>query len=467
MQDVAERALSYAQQMADYAEVRIEESQGDGAMLKNGDPTVVTIGTEMGVCVRVLKDGCLGAAFVNDLKWDKIKTAVDRAVKIAHASKKVLREPVKMSSEKMQKDKYAAGEKKKAADISLEEKLKALIEIDKAVLATKLNLAARYFHLTADRTQKYYCNSEGAKIESVIPRVHLFYMISVRENNLVEQRMDQYGAAGGWEQLLAWDLPDAISGQAKLLAKVARAKSAPREKMDVVLSPELVGIASHEGCGHPYEADRILGREFAQAGGSFIKKEMIGTRIGSDAVTLVDDPTLENSYGFYLYDDEGVRARRRYLIKDGIITELLHNRETAASMETNSNGASRANSWDAEPIVRMANTFVLPGDHTLEELIDIKKGVYIKSYMEWNIDDKRFNQRYVGLEAYLIKNGEISQMVKRPAIEMTTPAFWQAVDACGKDLGFSVGSCGKSDPMQAIPVFFGGPHVRLRNVILG
>ena len=150
-----------------------------------------------------------------------------------------------------------------------------------------------------------------------------------------------------------------------------------------------------------------------------------------------------------------------------MINELLQNRETAAEFRIKSNASSRANSWAAEPIVRMANTFVEPGNCTFDEIIDVKKGVYIKSYMEWNIDDKRFNQRYVGLEAYEIKNGSLEGLVKRPALEITTPAFWSAVDAVGKDFELTVGNCGKGEPMQGIPVGFGGPHIRLQNVMLG
>jgi TldD protein len=116
----------------------------------------------------------------------------------------------------------------------------------------------------------------------------------------------------------------------------------------------------------------------------------------------------------------------------------------------------------------MANSFVTPGDHTLEELLEsIKKGVYIKTYMEWNIDDKRFNQKYTGLESYLIENGKLTNLVKKPILEITTPKFWSSVDAVGKELGFIAGNCGKSDPMQGVPVWFGGPHIRLRKIILG
>jgi len=83
---------------------------------------------------------------------------------------------------------------------------------------------------------------------------------------------------------------------------------------------------------------------------------------------------------------------------------------------------------------------------------------------EWNIDDKRFNQRYVGKEAYLIENGELKHPVARPIIETSTLKFWGAVDAISKKVEFDAATCGKGDPMQGIPVYTGGPSIRLRDV---
>ena len=115
----------------------------------------------------------------------------------------------------------------------------------------------------------------------------------------------------------------------------------------------------------------------------------------------------------------------------------------------------------------MANTYLQPGDYSFEELLeDVKDGVYIKKFMEWNIDDRRFNQRYVGLESYKIKNGELKELVKNPALEVTTVGLWSAVDAVGKDLEFQAAYCGKGDPMQGIPVWTGGPSIRLRGIVL-
>jgi TldD protein len=234
------------------------------------------------------------------------------------------------------------------------------------------------------------------------------------------------------------------------------------------LGPEVVGIICHESCGHPQEADRILGREAAQAGESYLEPDMIGTKIGSEYVTIVDDPTLPKSFGYYLYDDEGVEARERMLVDKGKVANFLQNRETAAELGVKSNGAARAVAYSREPMIRMANTYMKPGSYDREELFDdIKSGVYIKTFMEWNIDDRRFNQRYVGLEAYLIRNGEIDKPVRNPVLEVTTPSLYGSVDAVSNTVDFQAATCGKGDPQQGASVWTGGPEIRLRGLRLG
>ena len=172
--------------------------------------------------------------------------------------------------------------------------------------------------------------------------------------------------------------------------------------------------------------------------------------------------------GFYLYDDEGVESKKRELITNGVITDLLHNRETSSKMNIHSNAASRSVEFDKEPIIRMSNTFIEPGNFELDELLsDIKNGIYIKNFMEWNIDDRRENQRYVGFEAYRIINGELDAHVKSPVLELTSKKFWSSVDARSKNLDFKAANCGKGEPMQGAPVWTGAPDVRLRNLRVG
>jgi TldD protein len=234
------------------------------------------------------------------------------------------------------------------------------------------------------------------------------------------------------------------------------------------MGPEVVGIAAHESCGHPFEADRILGREAAQAGESFVKPDMIGETVGTELVNIAEDPAIEGSNGFYLYDDEGVKARKRMLIKEGKINELLTNKETAFVLGGHSNGAARAVRYDREPIVRMTNTYFCPGDYTRDELIEeTKEGVLMESFTEWNIDDTRFNQRYIGREAYLIENGEVTSPITRPVLEVTTTGFYSSVEAVAKEMTLFAGTCGKGDPPQGAPTSMGGPYVKLKEIRLG
>ncbi|MEM2935409.1 MAG: metallopeptidase TldD-related protein, partial [Candidatus Thermoplasmatota archaeon] len=86
------------------------------------------------------------------------------------------------------------------------------------------------------------------------------------------------------------------------------------------------------------------------------------------------------------------------------------------------------------------------------------------TFMEWNIDDKRINQKYVGNEAYIIKNGEISGIAKHPSIELSTFEIFSKIDAVGKNIEFHPATCGKSEPMQDMEVYTGGANIRLRNV---
>jgi len=279
-----------------------------------------------------------------------------------------------------------------------------------------------------------------------------------------------YATTAGWKELLSWNITEKVRKNVDIIGKIINeAKKPPQGEIDLILGPTVSGIISHENCGHPHESDRILGREGAQAGESYLREHEIGYKIGNECVNIYEDPTIHGSYGFYLYDDEGVKARRRELIKNGIFNEMLLNRETAYVFNTRSNAAARAIAYDREPLIRMANTYFAPGDYSFEEMIeDVKLGIYMKSFTEWNIDDKRLQSKYVGQEAYLIKNGEITDLVLKPGLEISSPGLFSSIDAQGKkeDLKWQGAFCGKSEPGQGCPVWTGGPNIRVRNVRL-
>jgi len=477
-EDLAEYAIEMGEKLGvDYIEARLQKNLNNVFLLKNGVPEASGIESSFGIGIRVLVNGGMGFVSINHFTKKLVEEKVEEAIKIAKASSKVRKKPILLSEEKTVEGTWKTTFKQNPLDVPPEEKLRILLDVDKNILEVgnrlKAMIPGRLLQLMDTYIYKYYVNSEGTKIRSEVLGVSGFAVITVVEPSSggFEQQYMDVGATKGYEVLKEWNLPKKCADLAEILIKILReAKKPVTEEVDVVLGPQIVGIACHESVGHPYEADRILGREAAQAGESFIKKEMLGQRIGSEVVNVVDDPTIPNSYGYYKYDDEGIPAKKRYLIKNGVINEFLHNRETASEFGVQSNAAARAMGYNREPIVRMANTYLEPGDYSFEELIeDIKIGVYMKTFGEWNIDDRRFNQRYIGKEAYLIEKGEIKHLVKNPILEITTPAFWSSVDAVGKAelMEFEAAICGKGDPGQGAPVWHGGPPARLRKIKLG
>ena len=467
-EDVVDYTLEYAKsKKVEYAEVRAQSQIQERLILRSGILEAYLSAVDSGFCVRVIANGGIGFASTNKWTKEEAKEIVDLAFRYAKAANR--KDKIRFAEEKGVETKWAVNQKEKIENVSPEEKISKFVEIDKSLASCGVNIAATITSCSTDLTSKYYVNSEGSRISSFVPKIAAYVFITVAEQGKTEQASEQFGYSGGWEAFHEWNATEKVIHNAKILKDViTKGKAVKSGTMDLICGPEVAGIAAHESCGHPMEADRIVGREMSQAGRSFIYKGgpyWIGTRIGSSVATVVDDPSLEHSYGYYAFDDEGVKARRRFLYKNGIINEFLQNRESAAKLGTKSNAASRTVNYDREAIVRMANTFVLPGDMSEEELIGgVKSGVYMKSFTEWNIDDKRFNQRYVGREAYFIEGGELKYPVARPVIETTTLKFWSAVDAVSKKVEFDAATCGKGDPEQGIPVYTGGPCIRLREV---
>ncbi len=473
-EDLLFKAIDLATSLgATYAEARYQRDVHDVVVMRNA--RVIGAGTDIkeGIGVRVIVDGSLGFAATNDLSAEGIKLAVNAAVERARKVAPLRKVLIEFSEERVGRAKYEVRIRKPLEDLSVESRISLGKEITSLINSSvkEVVVPVVMYELMTHLQEKLVVTSEGAYVHSIVPRVYaMINVVLAHKEKGTMQRMLEYAASGGAELVDEWRLTEAVPDEVRRLENVLiNGVAPPKENIDVVVGPEVVGLLVHESAGHPMEADRILGREAAQAGESFVKPDMIGKyRIGTELATVIEDPTISGSNGFYLFDDEGVPARPRYLYKEGIINEPLHNRHTAKIFGTNSNAAARSMDYASEPIVRMSNTYFKPGDMSFEELIeDIKLGVYIKSYMEWNIDDRRWNQRYVGLESYMIRDGELAEPVRNPVLEITTKGFYSSVVGVDKNLEFFPGTCGKGEPAQGVPVWFGGPNVRLAKIRLG
>jgi TldD protein len=465
--DLTEFGLEYAQNCgANYVEARLIDGARIVFFLQNGN---VMSGAELpwqGIGFRVLVNGGLSFVSVDKIEKKAIKRAIDSGIKMARTSNPS--EKIDFGEPVSNQAKWEISVKEKIPDVDTDTMLELLMEMDRVAENHNINTRANVFE--AQSSNKYLVTSEGTKIEANLSMLKYFGILTAKGLLDSEQRFVDLTRSTGWEGTRTW--LEEYDDQCARIAKVAsQDNNRFTGKVDFVVGSEVVGIICHENCGHPSEGDRIMGREGAQAGESFWRDLKLGeSRVGSNHVTILEDPTIPKTGGYYLYDDEGVKARERVLIKNGIINEPLLNREFGVKFGLGSNGAARSADFNREPIIRMANTYMAPGNFTLEELVeDVRHGIYMLSFTEWNIDDRRYQSKYVGFECYEIKDGEITDvMVRRPVMELTSIGLFSSVDGVTKDLNFDFpGICGKSDPGQGVPVHAGGGMIRMRDIRLG
>lgn len=454
---------------ASYAEVRLHKNVGFGLLLKNGEPEPPEYAEAYGAAIRVICGGALSFASTNITSKKSLIEAGKKALKSAKAMSGKSK-AVRFSDEKSHKKDWQAESKEDPLHVDSASVIEILKDIDADLPKVPgVKFPNRMLILGGSIEEKSFVNSEGADLTSRVPRVEGDFILTAHAGAKgTLQRIVQIGESGGWERVSAMDPLEKVKEEAKAMVDVLNRGAQPKPgRYNVIIGSEVTGIIAHEACGHPQEADRILGRESAQAGESYVKSDMQGRRIGSALVNISDDPTMPHSNGFYLYDDEGVEAGRRALMKNGTISGFLHSRETAFDFNTHSNAAMRATSYAREPIVRMSNTFVEAGDTSFEEMLeDCCSGIYVKSFQEWNIDDLRWNNRYVGLEAYAIESGVLGTPVRSPVIEATTEVLFSSVQAVGKEIKFSAATCGKGQPSQGAPVWTGGPALKMNGLFI-
>ncbi|MHA1521917.1 MAG: TldD/PmbA family protein [Promethearchaeota archaeon] len=472
---IIDYAVEYGQQLGcNYIEARYIEARDEGYTLRNGLLLGGGITSTRGVGVRILHRGNIAFTSTATITKESIQEIVQMAKSMSQSMTRS--EPIQFSEEKSVETRWSTPCEIPFQDIPVEQKQEYFREIDQA-LAKKYgeSLPNRTFMINLNEEFKYICNSDGSKVisEKSQPIIHTFNTAVGKYGT--EQRFYGKGGVGGWEWFDKQNVRDTLLRDADALVKTAKfAENMTLGTIDVIVNSEVAGIMAHENVGHPSEGDRIWGREGAQAGESFysdlLKDGKLGeVQLGNPKVTILEDPTMPGSSGFYLYDDECVKARPRALIKEGKLNELLLNREFAHKFGVTSNASARASKYNREPIVRMANTYFKPGSYSLEELVeDVKSGMLMNSFTEWNIDDRRYQSKYVGLECYVIENGEITEkMIRRPILELTTRGILGSVDGVSKQFGASHGTCGKCDPSQGVPVWMGGGEVRMRNIRLG
>jgi TldD protein len=236
---------------------------------------------------------------------------------------------------------------------------------------------------------------------------------------------------------------------------------APAGEMTVVLGPGWPGVMLHEAVGHGLEGDFNRKKTSAFAG-------LIGQRVASPGVTVIDDGTIPDRRGSLTVDDEGTPSSRNVLIEDGILKGYMQDRLNARLMGLKPTGNGRRQSYGHAPMPRMTNTYMLAGDKDPQEIIrSVKRGLYAVYFGGGQVDITSGKFVFSAAEAYLIEDGKVGPAVKGATLIGNGPQALTKVSMIGNDmqLDAGIGTCGKDG--QSVPVGVGQPTLRMDQLTVG
>ncbi|HIH61489.1 MAG TPA: TldD/PmbA family protein [Methanobacteriales archaeon] len=444
-----EKTINWLEEKADYADIKMGESTSNSLLMKDGKIQEIKTGHDTGIRVRVLNRGSWGLAYTsNPSKIDKI------AKKALKLSKRMGGE-VKMTPYPPIVDSIGSEARKPPSTVPVEDKKRTLLDIHKAASIDKI--ISTTINYVDTETKTLFYNSEGSNIESEEVRVALFLNTVASDGLQIQMGHDSIGGCHGFEILEGEDLERIGRETSEKAVRLLSAKTPPSGRFTILTDPKLTGVLIHEALGHATEADLVLQDDS-------ILKDGLGKRIGSKDVRIVDDPTMD-AFGHYHYDAEGVKASPTILVEDGILKSYLTSRETAKKLGLEPTGNARS-MISENPIVRMSNTYLEPGDWNFDEMIEgIKYGMYLKGSRGGQVDTGKGIFQFNAAESFLIEDGEIKEPLRDVSLSGDITETLKRVDAIGSDFKMNIGFCGKAG--QTVPVGDGGPHLRVKEVMVG
>ncbi|MCS7083739.1 MAG: TldD/PmbA family protein [Aquificaceae bacterium] len=435
----------------EYAEIFYEKQKVIRLEYRNSKLDSSSVGIEEGVSLRLIKNGTTFFGFISEPNYESLKELA-RGLSMSFGQGAV--------ALGLKRLKGKASSEIKLSDISLRER------------AEKLKLASEYakeggikleevFAALTDKSRKILViNSLGEIASDEQERVAFrIQVISKDKEGNLRSAYETAGHTGGFELLKDDVLKNISLSAVRRVSNLINAKPAPLGSMEVVLSASAGGTMIHEAVGHGFEADLVQKGMSIYAG-------KIGQKVASELISVVDDGTLEGKNGSYNIDDEGVPSQRTVLIDRGVLVGYMYDRLSAIKESRSSTGNGRRQSYMHVPMVRMSNTYILPGETPPGDIFaGIKRGLFVKKMGGGEVNTVTGDFVFEVTEGYLIQSGEISYPVRNALLIGNGPKALMDVEAVGNDLGWAIGMCGKDG--QGVPVGDAQPSLRIRSMVVG
>lgn len=446
-----------------FVELRWHQKRTRSLSVEKGRVDDAKLAEHSGVGVRVLCDGTFGFASTDRLEVPAICAAVAAARAAARASSRVREKRVApLPRVELARGTFDAAGYDELAARPLEAALEMLLALERDTRASSSAIQSAACGYSEIFEEKSIVTSDGARATTRVARPEFRVQAVAQRAGEIQRGVETAGATGGWSCLFARATPAALAERAAKQAVDLLSAGYPEGgRKQVLLSPALVGLLTHEAVGHTVEAD------FVQAGSVAAGK--LGTRVASELVTLCDSGASEfhdGAGGTIAIDDEGVATRRTTIIDRGVLSSYLHDRESAAHFGVAPTGNARAWEYDNEPLIRMRNTYIAPGEDALEAMIaELADGYLLEGASNGQADangEFMFGTR----EAYHVKNGKKGPLLRGVNISGVAFDVLRSVSRVGSEFRWDLGAghCGKGQPAK---VDAGGPWLQCEVVVGG
>lgn len=454
--DRASRLVGEALSGADDGELFLEYKQSESLVFDNGRLKSASFNTSQGMALRAVAGESAGLSHSNEISEASLKRASDavQAVTSGYSG------TYAAAPERTNISLYEAGNPLGAP--AFEEKVRLLEEID----AYARSRDSRVRQVTATMAGTWQVveilRADGQVYKDVRPLVRINVSVVAGEGDSQEAGSFGFGGRSGFDGFLTSDQWQHAADEALRQALVnLEAVPAPAGELDVVLGAGWPGILLHEAVGHGLEGDFNRKQTSAFAG-------LVGQRVASPGVTIVDDGLIQDRRGSLSIDDEGTPSQRTVLIEDGILVGFMQDRQNARLMNTVSTGNGRRQSYAHIPMPRMTNTVMMGGEHKPDEIISsVKNGLYAVNFGGGQVDITSGKFVFSCTEAYKIENGRLGDPVKGAMLIGNGPDAMTRVSMVGDDmkLDTGIGTCGKQG--QGVPVGVGQPTLRIDALTVG
>jgi TldD protein len=442
---------------ADDGELFIEQRQTESFVFDDGRLRAASFDESEGFGLRAVAGETAGYAHSTDLSLSALKRAAETCTSILNSTTP---RNIDQSPQPSTRKLYSAANPVEALGFAA--KVNLLEEVDRFTRSLDPRVSQVSASMAMDWQAVTIIRGDGQIYRDIRPLMRFGVSAVTSDNRTSGQGSHGFGGRGEPLTYITEENWQAAAREAVRQALVGLdAGPAPAGEMDVLLGPGWPGILLHEAIGHGLEGDFNRKGTSAFAG-------LMGSRIASEDVTVVDDGTLQDRRGSISIDDEGTEPNCTTLIDKGILVGFMQDRMNARLSGTKPTGNGRRQSYAHAPLPRMTNTYMLNGNrHPDEILASMKKGLYAKSFGGGQVDITSGKFVFTCTEAYVIENGKIGAPVKGAILIGAGAEALKKISMVGNDMALDpgIGTCGKQG--QGVPVGVGQPTLRINNLTVG